>query len=267
MAIKVGKRGDTLIEVMLAVGIFSMVAVAVVSVMSGGSSSSQTALEATLAREEIDNQAETLRFIHRAYIADVEAGGSSKFYNLWKEITDLAIKPNSPTDFSYASYSPQTCKELYDTSGAGGEAYQHGFVLDPRGLVDYETNTDATGNVLYQYKNNLNKFREASTYPHLIYGSASTNKTELDNNLIDHSTDTSSLAGHLYSAEGIYLIAVRDPDSTQLVGAGAGDSADKASAYYDFYIRTCWYGTGDQSPSSISTVIRLYNPDIARENS
>ena len=36
MAKHVGKRGDTLIEVMLAVGIFSMVAVAVVAVMSGG---------------------------------------------------------------------------------------------------------------------------------------------------------------------------------------------------------------------------------------
>ena len=71
---RVGKRGDTLIEVMLAVGIFSMVAVAVVAVMSGGTSSAQTALETTLAREEIDAQAEALRFIQASYIADKNSG-------------------------------------------------------------------------------------------------------------------------------------------------------------------------------------------------
>ena len=70
MAKHVGKRGDTLIEVMLAVGIFSMVAVAVVAVMSGGTSSAQTALETTLTREAIDAQAEALRFIQSSYIAE-----------------------------------------------------------------------------------------------------------------------------------------------------------------------------------------------------
>ena len=53
MAKHVGKRGDTLIEVMLAVGIFSMVAVAVVAVMSGGTSSAQTALETTLGKTRL----------------------------------------------------------------------------------------------------------------------------------------------------------------------------------------------------------------------
>ena len=82
---RVGKRGDTLIEVMLAVGIFSMVAVAVVAVMSGGTSSAQTALETTLAREEIDAQAEALRFIQTSYITSRESE-ESKFGQLWKTI-------------------------------------------------------------------------------------------------------------------------------------------------------------------------------------
>lgn len=272
MAIKVGKRGDTLIEVMLAVGIFSMVAVSVVSVMSGGTSSSQTALEATLARQEIDNQAEVLRFIHRAYVADVEAGNSSKFYRLWKAITDLAIQPSGPADYDYAKFSPQTCNELYRTDYPYGEVFQHGFVLDPRGLIAYdgESSSSNIDSVLFSAKDYRErtdkKFREASTYPHLIYG-ANANSTDMNNNLIDHSTDTSSQANQLYSVEGIYLIAVRDPNQTQILGAGAGTSSGKTSAYYDFYIRTCWYGAGDQSPSSVSTVIRLYNPDIAKENS
>ena len=60
------KKGDTLVEVTLAVGIFSMIAIAVVAVMSNGTSESQTALETTLAREEIDTQVEALRFIQAA---------------------------------------------------------------------------------------------------------------------------------------------------------------------------------------------------------
>ena len=64
------KKGDTLVEVTLAIGIFSMIAIAVASVMSGGSSSAQLALETTLAREEIDTQADAIRFIHSTYSAN-----------------------------------------------------------------------------------------------------------------------------------------------------------------------------------------------------
>ena len=82
----VSKRGDTLIEVMLAVGIFSMVAVAVVAVMSGGTSSAQTALETTLAREEINTQAEALRFIQSSYIAEKDnENGIEKIINMCQE--------------------------------------------------------------------------------------------------------------------------------------------------------------------------------------
>jgi type II secretory pathway pseudopilin PulG len=64
------KRGDTLIEVTLAVGIFSMIAVAVVATMSSGTTNAQTALETTLARAEIDAQAEALRFIQTSASAN-----------------------------------------------------------------------------------------------------------------------------------------------------------------------------------------------------
>ena len=50
------KFGDTLIEVTLAIGIFSLIAVGVVSVVSGSTSRAQVALEQTLTREEIVKQ-------------------------------------------------------------------------------------------------------------------------------------------------------------------------------------------------------------------
>lgn len=281
MAIKVGMRGDTLIEVMLAVGIFSMVAVSVVSVMSGGTSSSQTALEATLAREEIDAQAETLRFIHRGYIADVESDQTSKFYRLWKAITAKAVNAdnyNNGAISTYATFTPENCSDLYDTSKHsapnGAEAVEKGFVLNPHGLINYDINESlglgSEANVdSVLVLPSTNKLKPASTYPHLIYGSQS----DLENSLYDHTADVgsgvSTANANLYSADGIYLIAVKDPKATSIVSDSQSEpgtiSGGTASAYYDFYIRTCWYGTGDQSPSSISTVIRLYNPDIAKQ--
>lgn len=269
MAFKVGKRGDTLIEVMLAVGIFSMVAVAVISVMSGGTSSSQTALETTLTREEIDNQAEALRFIQRAYIGDVRTGQNSPYGRLWQEVTNKAYNSGNAVAVQdlkaeISNYHPSDCKSLYE----GGEASQHGFIIDPKGFTNYETKFDsnnesqrahAIDEIIISYDSG--KLQPASTYPHLIYGGA--NNTDLDNSLISDE-NTAIGSNSLYRSEGIYVIAVKDPNDTDLANSknNFGDSA-----YYDFYIRTCWYGTGDQSPSSISTVIRLYNPDVTNDSS
>ena len=57
------KRGDTIIEVILAVTIFSAVAVAALTLMNSGTAISQRSLETTLVRHQVDSQAEMLRFI------------------------------------------------------------------------------------------------------------------------------------------------------------------------------------------------------------
>jgi len=63
------QRGDTLVEVLFAVTVFSFIAVAGMSIMNQGTASAQRSLEMTLVREEIDSQAESLRLIHNSYIA------------------------------------------------------------------------------------------------------------------------------------------------------------------------------------------------------
>jgi len=63
------QKGDTLIEVLFAVTVFSLVAVGSLSIMNQGTTVAQRSLETTLVRQEIDAQAETLRFIHDSYIA------------------------------------------------------------------------------------------------------------------------------------------------------------------------------------------------------
>ena len=103
---RVGKtKGDTLIEVTLAIGIFSMVAVAIVSVMNSSTSGAQTALESTLTREEIDAQAEALRFIQSSYIAKKD-DTDGKFAQLWKLIT--AADPTNSSNVTKNPYYHKT---------------------------------------------------------------------------------------------------------------------------------------------------------------
>ena len=240
-------KGDTLIEVTIAVGIFSMVAVAVVSVINGSASGAQVALEATLTREEIDAQAEALRFIHSSYISSGHSGdtdpASNPYANIWQKII------NNATESEYAlNYSPSTCDDLYDGNRDDGISKQSAFVIDTKNL-----NSKNANDVVIDINTYSKKFTPASTYPRLIYGDGDT-ETPLYEGTTDINSDVSRV-------EGIYIVAVKDNNTTTVV-TNNSTIDDRASAYYNFYIRTCWYGPGADRPSTISTVIRLYNPDI-----
>lgn len=80
-------RGDTLIEVIIAITIFSLILVSAMVMMNQGVATSQRALEITLARQAIDAQADTLRFLQAAYVrsypfnpADTNAPASAREY-------------------------------------------------------------------------------------------------------------------------------------------------------------------------------------------
>ena len=261
------KKGDTLIEVMLAVGIFSMVAIAIVAVMSGGVSGAQTALETTLAREEIDAQAEALRFIQSAYVAEkasLKDDGTAtlqnrRFANLWKAITDKAVDLSGSGDAGkeLTNYSPSKCDDLYNSTNGEVRNYK-AFVINTRRLGTFSNssisqNGTAGGQaVLISSDGNGSYFAPATTYPRIIFGTSST-QNEDNSNLIDVPTSDT-----VFRAEGIYVIGVKDSNTTSVI---ADNAATNKSAFYDFYIRTCWYGIDADQPSTISTVIRLYNPD------
>lgn len=57
-------RGDTLVEVLLGVAIFSLVAVIALETMNRGMAIAQYSLETTLVRQQVDAQAEMLRYAH-----------------------------------------------------------------------------------------------------------------------------------------------------------------------------------------------------------
>ena len=235
------KKGDTLIEVVLAVGIFSMIAVAIVAVMSSGTSGAQTALETTLAREEIDTQAEALRFIQTSYAVNTSGAENNKYAALWKKITDNAVVIDgwsAESQQNVLQYKPTDCKELYEATA--NTYYNNAFIINPRALGTFTK--DNVDSVYILAKDNANKIRPTSTYPRLIYST---------DNLVGNAS------GALQAAEGIYVVAVKDSKTTTVVDK-TGTKA--SSTFYDFFIRTCWYGSNAEEPSTISTVIRLYAP-------
>ena len=71
------QAGDTLIEVLFAVTVFAMVAVGSLSIMNQGIASAERSLEITLVRQQIDAQAEAIRYIHSAYVAGFNNDGSA----------------------------------------------------------------------------------------------------------------------------------------------------------------------------------------------
>jgi type II secretory pathway pseudopilin PulG len=70
------ERGDTIIEVLFAIAVFAMVAIGGMSIMNQGTATAQRSLEITLVRQQIDAQAEAIRYIHQAYVAAYQKGGT-----------------------------------------------------------------------------------------------------------------------------------------------------------------------------------------------
>lgn len=68
------ERGDTLVEVLFAFAVFAVVAVGSLTIMNQGVASAQRSLEITLVRQQMDAQAEAIRYVHQAYVAAYQKG-------------------------------------------------------------------------------------------------------------------------------------------------------------------------------------------------
>ena len=241
------KFGDTLIEVTLAIAIFSLIAISVTAVVSRSTSSAQVALEQTLTREEIDAQAEALRFIQSSYVnAKVfsEDKEDNDYTDIWHEIITHAKVKNQITE-DLLKFQPSTCAELYEGNTLTN---QGAFVINTRKMASLDPNQV----VLFARDNKV--FYPSQTYPHLVYGMSANTDPLVEGNLDDNNI--------VSRAEGIYIIAVKDPDTTIIVdGEDNTASISKTAAFFDFYIRSCWYAPGAETPTTVSTVIRLYDPD------
>lgn len=194
------KKGDTLMEVMLAISIFAMLMVGGLTLMNNGLAKAQNTLELTMARNAIDTQAESLRFLNDAFIAQYPNGGT-EHANQWLKITE-----NTQPSASKAS----ECRTDFNQNNI--------FVVNPRTMKKVDK-----------------KPISAITYPRIAFSS-----TQIDENKIDNSWNT-----NVDSSQGIWIEAIK---------------SNKKENYYDFHIRACWSAAGVNVPSTIGTIVRLYDP-------
>ncbi len=258
------KKGDTLVEVLLAVGIFSMIAISVVAVMSGGTSEAQLALETTLTRQEIDAQAEALRYIHDSYISDKNSENTELVtVSLWEKIIENAIVFNSDTssdeEKKIVMYAPtDSCPNI--AKDTDSTISKHAFILNTRQLRFKDAAayipalpSDGTTSI----------FKPADTYPRLRFVEDNKDLVTQEASSINNNNDnTLPESTRLNQVDGLYIIAVADNNTTLVLDIDGKKVQTGDPAFYDFYIRSCWYGTDTDVPSTISTVIRLHNPKI-----
>lgn len=76
-------RGDTIIEVVIAFTVFSLLAVGALAIMNQGTATAQRALEITLVRQQIDGQVEAIRYLHQQYSDSVANGSSNGDVDQW----------------------------------------------------------------------------------------------------------------------------------------------------------------------------------------
>ena len=234
--------GDTIIEVSFAIAVFALVATISISMMNTAVNSAQTTLEYNMARSEMEAQAEALRFIHDSYLSERElASGSKVYYNLWHALigtnsgntrVNAAISPDALDDFNQ-----NDCRTARNNALA-----QHPFIVNTRQI-------DPT-NVANTVIRDTGRLNLASLYPRLIFNG--------DNNDLNLSAQDINLT----SAEGIWIVAVRDETSFSQSTTATGSGYWQSIGFYDFHIRTCWYGPGRGRPTTISSIVRLYNPEV-----
>lgn len=193
------RRGDTIIEVMFGIAIFGLVAIMTINLMNNGLANSEANLESTIARNEMNAQAEALRYVHSTY----SFSNGTAFGNIWNAITNKDMTTGA------SSFAPSAGGTDCATFYSHDVNEYHGFALNTNSIKG-----GANGSII-----KTDQLSQADTYP------------VVRNN----------------KAKGIWINAV-------------ADNHDNPS-YYDFYIRSCWYGLGSNNPTTLDTVVRLYNPN------
>lgn len=246
------KRGDTIIEVMFAIAIFGLVAILSIASMNRGVITAETTLETTTAREELNAQAEALRFMH----ISLDAGGM----DLWNELTRGAISADAAqksglTNLAEYIVTPDAnglvgCDKIYEsTDGPEGKVpleYINAFVINTR-----KFNVSVANQAYFGYNdgNNSDKFQASPLGARILW---TTDDTENGSNVLSDTGITLGDYSEIEKVEGIWAFAVKSSESSQ------ADSSKPL--YYDFYVEACWYGSGAKTPTVLDTVIRLNNP-------
>lgn len=110
------QRGDTLIEVLVATVVLSVVTVSAFILMNRGMATTMQAVENTQVRQEMDGQLDMVRYIHNAALGSEATTVSAQQSAEW---TNLLSKTNPTTVTSYnACPTSVNTKRFYITTAA-----------------------------------------------------------------------------------------------------------------------------------------------------
>lgn len=272
--------GDTIVEAIVAIAIYSIVAVLALGSMSSGLSTAQRNLESTMSRAAIDSQSEALRFYYESYLATKTGKHDDAYYGeIWENIKpEATTDPVSLDDSSLADYS---CKSLIEAdhnsintpSHTGGK--QTIFAISGRGAVSewksgktiygmgIATNpNNGSFNNHYDFINNqiisYSSIVAAPLYPRITYKNMNDAgkiiNTDTATNFLSGeggtvkdetglTTETYYQSRNVYHSEGVWIYP------------------KKTTMGYDYFVRTCWNPVGSKMPSVFTSVVRLYDAD------
>ena len=215
------QRGDTLIEVLFAVSVFSFIVVTSLMIMNQGTAASQRALDITLVRQQLDAQAETLRFMHDSYVAQYHPGIQYDFTDTIDGTsgTDLKTSPGEEWAKMVASIIATDNKAASEfgscPDGPSGKPVDGSFIIDTRHV---------------RFNKPAEFYNPADTSSEIAYN------------------DDGTFAG----ARGLWIEAIRSGNSL--------DPDQSNTGYIDFHLRACWDSAGQVVPMTLGTIVRLYEP-------
>lgn len=217
-------RGDTIIEALFAISIFSLVAVGGLSIMNKGTAISQRSLEITLVRQQIDAQAEMLRFLNASYTAafdknlPIAAYGTATPAYKWAEMSNN-LKTGGLGVSAASTFGLNASGQCPDVPALFNNRI---FVLD--------SNNKAAVQVLLS--GNTGNF---TSYPETF--------AQIRN------------VGGVLKSEGLWIEAVRAADADPIL-----NKSQTNMGYIDFHIRACWNSVSQSVPMTLGTIVRLYEP-------
>lgn len=257
--------GDTIVEAVVAIAIYSIVAVLALSSMSSGLSTAQRNLESTMSRTAIDSQSDALRYYYESYIAAKSGKKDDAFYDdIWKEISP---KGSNVDPVSLDDASERSCQGLIEADRLKlleVEENKRGkiFALSGRGALSSAVGLD--NKTVYGFGSD--EMNQNSYINYQIIGDGRISAAPLYPRITYSTMDGS---GNVHSSEtGAMDILNSDGDSDGNRQSRVAKAAEgvwifpkKTDKGYDFFVRTCWNPVGSKSPSTFTSVVRLYNAD------
>lgn len=275
------RRGDTIIEIIFCFTIFSIITIVSIGLMNRNLSLIQGTLEISMTRNEIEAQAEAIRFIHNSYLSErelvrdqnIDPTKWQEYRDLWQRLASVQNGLNN-NPIKISKYSEQSCRQYYDAANVAGEVHNiftdKAFIVNTRKLDP--KNPDST---IVSAREHQSLFQEASLYPRLVFSNSSqvgvSNGKDSSANLNESNSGSNLYLTPAfvtpYRIEGLWVIGTRDITNNNNPEAIDDSGLDQqAPEFYDFHIRTCWYGPNRNIPSIISTIIRLYNPEFIKKD-